>query len=145
MFHSRSIDLTSLAASSVTNTSFGLTPLETGRTIVIDTIYFAPDSAELRDESRIALDRLSDLLQANPAVRLLVKGHVAAAGNGAGDPQKLSEDRAKSVRDYLIGRGVAPGRLEAKGFGESSPVADNTTEEGRTKNRRTEFEILQTK
>jgi outer membrane protein OmpA-like peptidoglycan-associated protein len=141
MFQSRAIDLRTLASASVTNVSVGLVPLEKGRTIVIDTIYFDPDSANLRMESRIALDRLAALLAANPAVKLLVKGHVAAAQNFTGDPRKLSEDRAKTVRLYLIGKGIAANRLESKGFGDSQPVADNSTEEGRARNRRTEFEI----
>jgi outer membrane protein OmpA-like peptidoglycan-associated protein len=81
------------------------------------------------------------LLRDNPTVKIQLEGHTDNVGTAA-DNQKLSENRAKAVVAYLTGKGVAPARLMAKGFGATRPVADNKTEEGRAQNRRTELKIL---
>ena len=74
----------------------------------------------------------------NPSVTIRINGYTDNVGNGA-DNLKLSEDRAKAVVNYLISQGINAKRLTSQGFGESQPVADNSTEEGRALNRRTEF------
>ncbi|HRF39597.1 MAG TPA: OmpA family protein, partial [Saprospiraceae bacterium] len=89
-------------------------------------------------ESKAELDRLQNLLKAEPALRLQINGHTDNVGSDAAN-QRLSELRAKAVCDYLILGGIAPERLRYKGFGETMPVAPNDTEEGRRRNRRTEF------
>jgi hypothetical protein len=75
--------------------------------------------------------------------KVLVEGHTDNRG-GKGYNQALSERRAKSVMKWLVKHGIDAKRLEAKGFGQDRPIADNTTEEGRQKNRRVEFKILAT-
>lgn len=142
-FRSERLDLSRLAASAVTNIDIPLVPLKRGRTIRLETVYFDPDSATLRPESAIVLDRLADLLRSHPELRILIKGHVAAVGERTEETMRLSQARAEAVRAYLVGRGIAADRLEAQGYGDTMPVADNTTEEGRRLNRRTEFEILE--
>ena len=73
--------------------------------------------------------------------QIQIEGHTDNVGSAA-DNQKLSENRAKAVVSYLNSKGISPGRLLAKGYGATKPVADNTTEEGRAQNRRTELKII---
>jgi len=142
MFYSRRLDLTELTNSSVTNVDIGLHPLVKGESIVINTIYFDPDSYKLKEESHIALDRIVEILKQNPALKILIKGHVAKVPDSKIDPQWLSRKRAEEVKNYFVKKNISSSRLKTKGFGSSRPIGDNNTEEGRKQNRRTEFEIL---
>lgn len=144
MFYSQRFDLTKLSDSRIRNIAIALHPLEAGENIVIRTIYFDGDSYVLRDDSKLALDRIVKLLEQNKNIRLMIKGHVALTKPGGIDSQTLSEQRANSVKQYLIDHGILANRLESKGFGDSKPIGDNNTEDGRILNRRTEFEILST-
>ncbi len=110
--------------------------------VVLNNVFFETGSAALQPRSRIELNRLKDLLEENPGMRIQINGHTDNVGSDE-DNQQLSKARAKAVRDYLIEQGVAAERLEYKGFGESEPVANNETAEGRQKNRRTEFIVLE--
>lgn len=74
-------------------------------------------------------------------MKVKIQGHTDNIGN-ASENLLLSRERAKSVRDYLVSKNVSTNRLSHEGFGQSKPIADNKTEEGRAKNRRTEFVIL---
>ncbi len=96
---------------------------------------FASDSAEIMPESRAALDRAVDLTKRIPNMRGVIEGHTDATGSDAYN-QTLSERRAAAVVAYLVDRGVDQSRLSSRGFGESRPVADNATTEGRALNRR---------
>jgi outer membrane protein OmpA-like peptidoglycan-associated protein len=89
----------------------------------------------------VELEGLYSFLRDNPEVRILIGGHTDNQGNAAYN-QRLSENRAKSVYNHLVNRGIDAKRLEYKGFGLSMPVADNSTPEGRARNRRTEITIL---
>lgn len=116
-------------------------PIETGETYQINNINFDTDSYELSDQVMNILNEFIAFLEENPMVTVSIQGHT----DNVGDPKKnltLSTNRAQAVNNYLILEGIAPNRLEFKGFGESKPVATNKTEEGRAKNRRTEFVIL---
>jgi outer membrane protein OmpA-like peptidoglycan-associated protein len=79
-------------------------------------------------------------LNANPKMKVAIHGHTDSDGTDALN-LKLSEDRAKAVRDHLVSQGVAASRLSHKGFGSTKSIAENITAEGRAKNRRTEFVI----
>jgi len=114
---------------------------EKGQTLVLEGVYFDTDKATLKPESVETLDRVAASLKAFPAVRLEVAGHTDSRGAKAHN-QKLSEARAKTVMDYLVGKGVDAGRLAAKGYGMDKPIAPNTTDEGRAKNRRVELSRL---
>ncbi len=108
-------------------------------------IHFDVNSANIRSDAYALLDEYVSALQ-SPALAnavLLIAGHTDAAGSDAHN-LLLSDRRARAVRDYLIQRGVAPGRLLAKGYGEAYPVAPNTTEADRELNRRSEFIRLDT-
>jgi len=113
---------------------------ESGRAIIYG-IYFDSDSARLRPESEGALGEILALLKIQPGLRLLVEGHTDSTNSEAYN-LKLSAERAQAVREWLVAREIAAVRLEPKGLGESRPVADNTTPQGRALNRRVEIVIL---
>lgn len=98
------------------------------------------DSFELTDKAKEQLDMVSEYLKLNEAVKLEVGGHTDSMGTVEYN-KTLSEQRAKSVVDYLVGKGVAASRLTAVGYGKQHPVATNDTEEGRAQNRRIEFKV----
>jgi len=104
-------------------------------------ILFAFNSAELTAESKPVLDGVADYLHTAATVRLEVQGHTDNLG-GPRFNQDLSFRRAKSVRSYLMAKGIAGNRLVARGFGYAKPVADNGTPEGRSRNRRVVFQLL---
>jgi outer membrane protein OmpA-like peptidoglycan-associated protein len=115
---------------------------ENGITLSIENIQFAPDSAELMPMEKTKLDKIGGILARYPDRDLLVTGHTAQAGYAEGR-QKLSEDRAKSVGQYLIDHKVRPAdSLMYRGMGDRQPVADNASDEGRARNRRVEITIL---
>ncbi len=115
-------------------------PIEINQSYRINDIYFGFNSFGLTDASRAVLDQLIDFLKENPTIAIQIQGHTDNIGNDAAN-LKLSDDRAHSVYDYLVEQGIEAGRLTYNGYGKSMPVADNLTEEGRAKNRRTVFVI----
>ncbi|NLD27719.1 MAG: OmpA family protein [Myxococcales bacterium] len=111
--------------------------------IITQKIHFEFNKAVIRPVSYPILDDVVMLLQQNPQLGLIrVEGHTDWIGNDAYN-QRLSEKRANSVREYLISKGIEPYRLQAVGYGESRPIADNNTTKGRARNRRTEFTVVQ--
>jgi outer membrane protein OmpA-like peptidoglycan-associated protein/outer membrane protein assembly factor BamB len=121
--------------------SIRLERIEQGRTIVMDSIYFEIDRAYLKKESLDVLDRVIAILKKNPSMKIEVRGHTDSTGEKAHN-QRLSERRADAVVEYMIKNGISPERLAAVGFGAEKPIASNAEEEGRKKNRRTEFYII---
>ncbi|PHI20938.1 hypothetical protein CEQ90_04415 [Lewinellaceae bacterium SD302] len=111
------------------------------QSIVLRNVLFESGSADLLDVSFPELDRLYDLLNRLPDLRIELGGHTDNVGSDT-DNQILSEARAKAVRQYLMEKGIPAERLEYRGYGESQPVADNQTSAGRAENRRTEFKVL---
>jgi len=107
-----------------------------------DRLLFNTDSATLRPESEEQLGNIAAILKAYPNVHIKIGGYT----DNNGDPQhnlNLSQDRANGVMADLISLGISPDRLEAQGYGEQYPVADNSTEEGRAKNRRVSMRVTQ--
>ena len=98
-------------------------------------VLFETDSAEIRPESHAALDGVVDLLRRVGTIRGVMEGHTDSTGADVRN-QALSERRAAAVVGYLVDRGIDAGRLESRGFGESQPIADNATADGRALNRR---------
>jgi outer membrane protein OmpA-like peptidoglycan-associated protein len=118
--------------------------IKKGEKVVLNNIYFQPNKYTLDPLSYEELERVYNFLKMYPTVRIRIEGHTDGGAKGT-DPsylQKLSQDRANEVMNYLISKGIDKKRLEAIGYGSSKPVADNNTEEGRKKNRRTEFEVI---
>ncbi len=99
------------------------------------------NSFELKKESYAELDNIVRLLKENNSLKVSINGHTDNTGKPA-DNLKLSNDRSKSVVQYLIAHGINGTRLSSKGFGATEPLADNNTEEGRARNRRTEMKVL---
>jgi outer membrane protein OmpA-like peptidoglycan-associated protein len=107
-----------------------------------DRLLFDTDQATLQPQSNEELDNVAAIMKAYPAVKIRVGGYT----DNTGDPdanQKLSEERANSVMAALTQRGVDPARLSASGYGEEHPVADNSTSEGRQKNRRISIRVAE--
>ena len=119
-----------------------LQPILAGNSIVLRNVFFETDSYALKKESKLELNKVVELLKANPGIRIEIGGHTDNTGSAEYN-MKLSENRAKSVADYLISASVVAGRIFSKGYGMNKPVADNDTEEGRSQNRRTELKILE--
>jgi len=107
-----------------------------------DRLLFNTDSAILRPESQEQLGNIAAILKAYPNVHIKIGGYT----DNSGDSQRnlnLSKDRANGVMADLVTLGISPDRLEAQGYGEQFPVADNSTEEGRAKNRRVSMRVTQ--
>jgi outer membrane protein OmpA-like peptidoglycan-associated protein len=117
-----------------------LQPIEVGGSVVLKNVYFNTDKYDLLNDSKVELNKLVELLRANPTMKIELGGHTDNVGNKTYN-QKLSENRAKAVFDYLVSQGIAASRLSYKGYGDTQPIADNSTEEGRALNRRTEFKV----
>jgi OmpA-OmpF porin, OOP family len=110
------------------------------RSIVLRGINFDFDKANIKPEAEPVLDAAVEVLKENPDVKVRVGGHTDSVGADAYN-QGLSERRAKSVRDYLVKHGIDASRLTAVGFGETQPVADNKTKDGRAQNRRVALDV----
>ena len=111
-----------------------------GLVITMADVLFDTGKYELRQPTREALARLSGIVLAHPGLKLEVEGHTDSTGSDDLN-QTLSEQRADTVRGYLVQQGLAADSITAKGFGKTSPVADNTTAAGRQKNRRVELVV----
>ncbi len=111
------------------------------KTFVLEDCNFDFGKATLQETSFTVLDELVAYLNRKDEERIEIGGHTDNVGKPASN-LKLSLDRANAVRDYLIGKGINPERLTAKGYGMTEPVAENNTEDGRAQNRRTEVKIL---
>lgn len=107
----------------------------------LDNVHFDTDKSSLRPESFVQLKELLEYLQRHEDIRIEIAGHTDNVGGDAHN-LKLSQERANTIRTYLIGKGIPAARITAKGYGAGEPVADNATEEGRQLNRRTEVRFL---
>ncbi len=121
-----------------------LTPIEVGAPWNLKNVYFDIDKWDLKPTSRAELDRMVIWLKANPDVKGEVGGHTDNTGDKKHN-QELSQNRAKSVYDYLVSHGIAATRLTYKGYGDTSPLVPNDTPEHKQMNRRTEFKITSVK
>ncbi|HYK75988.1 MAG TPA: OmpA family protein [Daejeonella sp.] len=118
-----------------------LQKIEVGGLVVLNNIFFDTNKYNLLSESKVELQQLIVFLNQNPKTVIEIGGHTDNVGDDKSN-LLLSENRAKTVYNFLINNKINPSRLSYKGYGESRPVADNTSEEGRRTNRRTEFKII---
>jgi len=121
---------------------FEIKPIEVGKAVELNDIYYATASYTINDKSFVVLDGFIEFLNSNPNVRIEIRGHTDNIGSYQSNIN-LSNMRAKSVYDYLIAKGVSSNRLKYRGYGPDKPIASNKTEFGRSKNRRTEFFIIE--
>ena len=122
--------------------NFRMKKIKVGASVVLQNIFFETNKSVITPLSYPALDRVISFMKKNPAIKVEIDGHTDSVGSEAYN-QRLSQARAQAVVEYLVKHGISRDRLVAKGFGESKPVAPNTTPEGRAKNRRVEFKILE--
>jgi len=140
LFYSDNFSLSGTSPDSVYEKNIALQPLETNASIVLKNIFFDVNKFEIKPESQAELDKLVQLLNENPGLKIEISGHTDNIGKPA-DNFILSNNRAKAVVSYLAGKGIPAQRLTAKGYGETKPMADNKTEEGKALNRRTEMKV----
>ncbi|HEX8529290.1 MAG TPA: OmpA family protein, partial [Cytophagales bacterium] len=132
---------TTLRVGRIINRDLYLVPVEVGQVVRLNNVFFDFDKTELRPESFPELDRVVMFMNENPNVEIQIEGHTDA--KGADDYNlNLAGGRITSVEAYMESKGIAPSRIVTKSYGESVPIADNETEEGRQQNRRVEFKIL---
>ena len=101
-------------------------------------INFETGKAEIKAESQKIIDQIVQMLKDNPDLKINIEGHTDNVGSVESN-QTLSEKRAEAVMKAIIAMGIESGRLSSKGWGQTKPIADNKTEEGRSKNRRVEI------
>ena len=121
-----------------------VTETDNGQAILVnlpDGVTFDVGSATLKPEFRATLDKVAESLIQYPNSLIDVYGHTDSTGSDSFN-QTLSENRARTVMNYLITKGVPAARIRSQGFGETMPIADNATPEGRSKNRRVEIKIV---
>lgn len=124
--------------------------LEKEQTFILEHMYFEYNMATVKKEAQASLDLLYNFLNENKGVKIEIAGHTDSKGNEAYNLE-LSQNRAESVREQMIEKGITPNRMTAKGYGESEPIADNAKADGsdnpkgRRLNRRTEITILANK
>lgn len=140
MFHSENFTLTGGTITEPFEKNVGLKKIKVGESIVLKNVFFETAKYDLKDKSRIELDKLIAFLNKNPKVKIELGGHTDNVGDKKMN-QILSENRSKAVFSYLVKNGVPAERLSTKGYGDTMPIADNGTDEGRAENRRTEFKI----
>ncbi|WP_290744390.1 OmpA family protein [Fibrobacter sp. UBA4309] len=126
---------------SLTASTGGITVVFDDTRAELNGVTFKAGSAELEESSFKVLDAAVIGLKKNPKARVEIEGHTSSEGDAMFN-QRLSAERAYSVREYMIGRGIPEDRISATGYGSSQPKADNSTEAGRKKNRRIEIRVL---
>jgi outer membrane protein OmpA-like peptidoglycan-associated protein len=117
-----------------------LQPIEFGKTVVLKNIFFETASFDLKPQSTAELEKLLAFMNDNPTINIEIAGHTDNIGS-RGDNQILSQNRAKAVYEYLVGKGIAASRAVFKGYADTVPIDTNDTPEGRANNRRTEFTV----
>lgn len=139
---SENMDLSTIAEYRELERDLYLVPIVVGQTIRVNNIFFEFAKADLKSESGAELNRLYGYLKEKNSLKIEISGHTDQVGDDASN-QRLSEERARAVQQYLVNKGIDPIRIRFKGYGETKPVASNDTEEGRSLNRRVEFTILE--
>jgi outer membrane protein OmpA-like peptidoglycan-associated protein/tetratricopeptide (TPR) repeat protein len=141
LFYSENYHLQADTKDSSFQVDIPLQPIVANASIVLRNIFFDSKQTTLKPESMVELDRVVQLMTENPSLKIQISGHTDNVGKPA-DNLKLSTGRATSVVNYLLSKGIPNARLSFKGFGETKPIAENTTEEGRARNRRTELTVI---
>jgi outer membrane protein OmpA-like peptidoglycan-associated protein len=142
-FSSQLVKKDSLISAKPVKINMAVDTIKVGKTYTLNNIYYNTNSADLDPSSAVVINEFAEFLKSNPSLKIEVRGHTDNVGDQKSN-LALSTDRAFSVRDLLIAKGIEEKRLiNFKGYGASVPVAENATEAGRAKNRRTEFVIVE--
>lgn len=140
LFWSHNVSLKEVKEGTPVEVNIPLQKIKVGEAIVLNNIFYESDKYNLKDESNAELEMVVKLLTKNPTLKIEIGGHTDNTGNEEAN-KILSENRAKSVYDYLISKSIDAGRVTFKGYASSKPVAENSTAEGKAKNRRTELVV----
>ena len=140
LFHSENFYLSDESAQFALNLEVLLNKIQKGNSVILKNIFFETDDYNLKQKSTVELKKLIDFLNNNPEVNIEIEGHTDNQGSESHN-LKLSENRSKSVYEFLIKNEISPSRLSFKGFGASRPISTNKTDLGRSQNRRTAFRI----
>jgi len=141
LFYSDNFFLADHSPDSTYEKNIPLQPIEANASVVLKNVFFDVNKFDLKPASETELDIVVQLMNDNPTVKIQIGGHTDNVGKPA-DNLSLSNNRARSVVTYLVSKGIPAARLSAKGFGETQPIADNKTEEGKALNRRTEMKVI---
>lgn len=141
LFYSDNFSLIGHTSKAAFNINVLLSPIEIGNKVILKNIFFDTNKFDLKMESKAELQKLIEFLTLNPKVRIEVSGYTDDVGNDQAN-QLLSENRAKAVYQYLMAGSIDAVRMVYKGYGKTEPIAPNTSDENRSKNRRTEFKII---
>jgi outer membrane protein OmpA-like peptidoglycan-associated protein len=141
LYYSNLYELSKEKSDSTYTKDIVLQPVKLNATMVFKNVPFETNAFALLPISLVELDKLVQVLVENATIKLQINGHTDNTGN-ADENIKLSANRAKSVVDYLVKKGIAITRLTYRGFGSAQPIADNATDEGKAKNRRTELVVV---
>ena len=141
LFYSDNFFLSQHSPDSIYEKNIPLQPIEANASIILKNIFFDVNKFDLKPESESELDKMVQLLNENPTLKIQINGHTDSVGKAA-DNLKLSDNRAKAVVAYLVKKNILSQRLSAKGFGATQPIAPNKTEEGKALNRRTEMKVV---
>jgi OmpA-OmpF porin, OOP family len=114
---------------------------EAAKNYTLNQLQFESGKANIKTSSFALMNDLVEIMLLKPTMKIQIAGHTDSDGEAA-DNLLLSQQRANAVKTYLINKGIAPSRIIAIGYGETKPIGDNTTTEGKAKNRRTEVSIL---
>jgi outer membrane protein OmpA-like peptidoglycan-associated protein/Tol biopolymer transport system component len=139
LFFSKHFDLNNVTDEPF-NLEIDLMPIAPGKSMVLQNVFFDLDKSTLKQESKMELNRLVELMNSNPTLSIVIEGHTDTQGSATYN-QTLSNERAMAVYMYLVGAGISKERLSYKGYGATQPIASNDTEAGRAQNRRTAFRI----
>jgi outer membrane protein OmpA-like peptidoglycan-associated protein len=120
-----------------------LSPIKTGEKVILKNIFFHFDSYKLKESSKAELEKIIQFMEENSGVKVEISGHTDSKGTEEYN-KDLSRNRAREVYQYLVDKGIDKQRLTYKGYGEEEPIATNESEQGRARNRRTEFKIIET-
>lgn len=140
LFHSENFDIPKGAADNLVDKTVELKNIKIGSSIALRNVFFDTGKSSLRAESNSELDRLVKLMKDVPNLKIELSGHTDNTGSASLN-NELSQARAEAVVSYLTSKGIAAGRMTAKGYGSSQPIDTNATAAGRQENRRTEFKI----
>jgi outer membrane protein OmpA-like peptidoglycan-associated protein len=141
LFYSENFSLQEQSADKPLVLDVPLNPIIAGEKMVLRNVFYDIDKFDLKPESKVELDKVVALIKQNPTMRIEIGGHTDNTGLKQRNID-LSNNRAKSVVDYLVAQGISAQQLSYKGYADNQPIADNKTEEGRRLNRRTEFKII---
>jgi len=141
LFYSANFSLVGHAIKDPYYVTAELSPIEVGNKVVLNNIFFDTNRFDIKPDSYAELQKLLDFLSKNPTVNIEISGHTDNVGNKPAN-LVLSQNRARAVFQYLVNHGVAPVRLVYKGYGDTQPILPNTSDDNRSKNRRTEFKII---